>query len=44
MSEFSGCPDKLHEEFFAALEFLKELQIVNGEYFINDKIQQGKKF
>lgn len=31
------------EEFFEALEFLKELQIVNGEYFINDKIQQGKK-
>ena len=31
------------EEFFDALEFLKELQIVNGEYFINDKIQQGKK-
>jgi adenylosuccinate synthase len=31
------------EEFFSALEFLKELQIVNGEYFINDKIQQGKK-
>ena len=31
------------EEFFGALEFLKELQIVNGEYFINDNIQQGKK-
>jgi adenylosuccinate synthase len=31
------------EEFFGALEFLKQLQIVNGEYFINDKIQQGKK-
>ena len=31
------------EEFFAAIEFLKELQIVNGEYFINDKIQQGQK-
>jgi len=31
------------EEFFEALEFLKGLQIVNGEYFINDKIQQGKK-
>lgn len=29
-------------EFFEALEFLKELQIVNGEYFINDKIQLGK--
>lgn len=31
------------EEFFEALEFLRGLQIVNGEYFINDKIQQGKK-
>ena len=31
------------EEFFEGLEFLKSLQIVNGEYFINDKIQQGKK-
>ena len=31
------------EEFFEALEFLKELQIVNGEYFINEHIQRGKK-
>jgi len=31
------------EEFFEALEFLKELNIVNGEYFINDHIKQGKK-
>lgn len=31
------------EEFFEGLEFLRSLQIVNGEYFINDKIQQGKK-
>ncbi len=31
------------EEFFEALEFLKELNIVNGEYFINDKLTQGKK-
>ncbi len=31
------------EEFFDAIEFLKTLNIVNGEYFINDKIQQGKK-
>ncbi|MGC4037088.1 MAG: adenylosuccinate synthase [Chitinophagaceae bacterium] len=31
------------EQFFEALEFLKELNIVNGEYFINDKIQAGKK-
>src|SRR6201988_3087883 len=31
------------EEFFEALEFLKQLQIVNGEYFINDAVQKGKK-
>ena len=31
------------EEFFEALEFIKTLTIVNGEYFINDAIQSGKK-
>ncbi len=31
------------EEFFEALEFLKEFKIVNGEYFINEKISSGKK-
>ena len=31
------------EEFFEALEFLKTLNIVNGEYFINEKISQGKR-
>ncbi len=31
------------EEFFEALEFLKELKIVNGEYFINEKISKGKR-
>jgi adenylosuccinate synthase len=31
------------EEFFEALEFLKTLKVVNGEYFINDKISNGKK-
>ncbi len=31
------------EEFFEALEFLKELNIVNGEYFINKQIKAGKK-
>jgi adenylosuccinate synthase len=30
------------EEFFEALEFLKELNIVNGEYFINKQIKAGK--
>lgn len=31
------------EEFFEALEFMKSFKIVNGEYFINEKIKQGKK-
>ncbi len=31
------------EEFFEALEFLKELNIVNGEYFVNEKIAEGKR-
>src|SRR6187431_2506653 len=30
------------EEFFEAIEFLREFKIVNGEYFINDKISEGK--
>jgi len=31
------------EEFFEAIEFLRTLNIVNGEYFINNKISAGKK-
>ncbi len=31
------------EEFFEAIEFLKSLNIVNGEYFLNNKITEGKK-
>jgi len=31
------------EEFFEALEFLREFKIVNGEYFINEKISSGKR-
>src|SRR5436190_20952251 len=31
------------EEFFEALEFLKQLNIVNGEYFINQQLKTGKK-
>lgn len=30
-------------EFFEAVEFLKTLNIVNGEYFINQKLKEGKK-
>jgi adenylosuccinate synthase len=30
------------EEFFEALDFLRQLKIVNGEYFINDKLSRGK--
>lgn len=31
------------EEFFEAVEFLKELNIVNGEYFINEQLKAGKR-
>ena len=31
------------EEFFDAIEFMRQFQVVNGEYFINEKISQGKK-
>jgi adenylosuccinate synthase len=31
------------DEFFDALEFLKQLNIVNGEYFINQQLQAGKR-
>jgi adenylosuccinate synthase len=31
------------EEFLDALEFMRQFKIVNGEYFINRKIQEGKK-
>jgi adenylosuccinate synthase len=31
------------EEFFEALEYLKQLNIVNGEYFINEQINAGKR-
>ena len=31
------------EEFFDALEFLRSLKIVNGEYFINEKLSNGQR-
>jgi adenylosuccinate synthase len=31
------------EEFFEALEFLKTLNVINCEYFVNDQISKGKK-
>lgn len=31
------------EEFFDAIEFLRTLNIVNGEYFINNEMSAGKK-
>ena len=31
------------DEFFEAIEDLRKFKIVNGEYFINEKIQEGKK-
>lgn len=31
------------EEFFEALEFMRQFKIVNGEYFVNDRLSQGQK-
>ena len=31
------------DEFFEAIEFLRSLNVVNGEYFINNKISESKK-
>lgn len=31
------------EEFFEGIEFMRQFKIVNGEYFINNKISQGLK-
>ena len=33
----------MEEEFLDALEFLRQFKIVQGEYFINEKLSQGKK-
>jgi adenylosuccinate synthase len=30
------------EEFFDALDFIRQFKIVNGEYFINDKLSKGR--
>jgi adenylosuccinate synthase len=30
------------EEFFEALDFMRQFKIINGEYFINDKLSAGK--
>jgi adenylosuccinate synthase len=33
----------MEEEFFEALEFMRQFKFVQGEYFINEKLSQGKK-
>jgi adenylosuccinate synthase len=32
----------MEEEFFEALDFLRQFKIVQGEYFINEKLRQGQ--
>ncbi len=41
--QFSEDISAWEEEFFEAVDFLKSLNIVNGEYFINNQISKGKK-
>jgi adenylosuccinate synthase len=33
----------MEEEFFEALEFMRQFKLVQGEYFINEKLSEGKK-
>ncbi len=33
----------MEEEFFEALEFMRQFKFVQGEYFINEKLSEGKK-
>jgi len=40
---FSEDISSWEETFFEAVEFLKTLNIVNGEYFVNDQLKAGKK-
>lgn len=31
------------DEFFESIEFMRQFKIINGEYFINEKLSEGKK-
>jgi adenylosuccinate synthase len=42
-SDFSEDIAAWEAEFFEAVEFLKEMNIVSGEYFIHEKLKAGKK-
>ncbi|HVS96166.1 MAG TPA: adenylosuccinate synthase [Puia sp.] len=33
---------EMEEEFFEALDFIRQFKIVNGEYFVNDRLAKGK--
>jgi adenylosuccinate synthase len=35
--------DEQEKEWFNAIEFVRQFQLVDGEYFINEKIKEGKK-
>jgi adenylosuccinate synthase len=41
--DFSEDISQWEEDFFESIEFLRGLNIVNGEYFINEKIKNGAK-
>lgn len=40
---FSEDISQFEDDFFESIEFLRSLNIVNGEYFINEKISKGAK-
>lgn len=40
--KYQGDFDGLEEKWFEGVEFLRSLDIVSGEYFINEQLKQGK--
>ena len=43
MYDYSYNVKELEEEWFAGIEFIKSLTLVDGEYFINDHIKKGSR-
>ena len=41
--QFDEGISRWEEEFFAAIEFLRTMNLVSGEYFVNDLLRQGKR-
>lgn len=41
--DYTGQLPEMEKEFFSAVDFLKTMEFVNSEYFVNDALKEGKK-